>query len=127
MTLADTLAGVLSAVMSVEAEEDGALTLRHDGTIASLRVVTVAEGLEMVSLTQMLAWDLPVGPDLLKKVVALGQTNMLGAIVVADQTQGQADVLLRYNFPAGNLDEGALQTLVLMVLTAGTAVREALV
>ncbi len=126
MTLADTLAGVLSAVMSVEAEEDGALTLRHDGTIASLRVVTVAEGLEMVSLTQMLAWDLPVGPDLLKKVVALGQTNMLGAIVVADQTQGQADVLLRYNFPAGTLDEGALQTLVLMVLTAGTAVREAL-
>ena len=41
-------------------EDDGALTVHHDGTVASLRVVTIAEGLDMVSLTQILAWDLPL-------------------------------------------------------------------
>ena len=49
--LADALAGVLR----LEADDDGALTVRHDGTVASLRTVTVADGLEMVSLTQVLA------------------------------------------------------------------------
>ena len=58
MVSAPRLADVLGQVMSVDVEDDGALTVRHDDTFASLRMVMIADGLEMISLTQMLAWDL---------------------------------------------------------------------
>jgi hypothetical protein len=131
MALADRLGEVLAAVMSVETEDDDALTVRHDGTVASLRVVTIADGLEMVSLTQMLAWDLPNSAELCKSVAALANTTMLGTVAMAEQVGGtagdKADVMLRYNFPAGGLDDRALQTLMLMVLAGGAAARRVLV
>jgi hypothetical protein len=37
-----------------------------------------------------------------------------------------ADVLLRYNFPAGGLSDDALRTLILMVLASGADIRRAL-
>jgi hypothetical protein len=126
MDLADRLGDVLAAVMSVETEDDGSLTVRHDGTVASLRVVTIADGLEMLSLTQMLVWDLPSGAGLRKNVAALAHTTMLGTVTMAERAGGQADVMLRYNFPAGGLDDRALQTLMLMVLDGGVAARRAL-
>ena len=127
MALADRVAGALAAVMPVETTDDGAITVRHDGTVASLRAVTIADGLEMVSLTQMLAWDLPTGTDLRKNVAALAHTTMLGTVTMAEQPGGKADVMLRYNFPAGGLEDEALQTLVLMVLAGGAAARQALI
>ena len=57
-SLQERLASVLRDVLPVEEESDGALTVRHDGTFASLRVVTIAEDLDLVSLTQIVAWDL---------------------------------------------------------------------
>ena len=57
-SLQERLLTVLSEVLPVEEESDGALTVHHDGTIASLRVVTINEDLDLVSLTQMVAWDL---------------------------------------------------------------------
>lgn len=59
-SLPDRLASILRDVLPAEEEPDGALTVRHDGTFASLRVVSIAEDLELVSLTQILAWDLPL-------------------------------------------------------------------
>jgi hypothetical protein len=38
-----------------------------------------------------------------------------------------ADVLLRYNFPAAGLTDGALRTLIMMVLATGADVRRELV
>lgn len=125
-SLASRLDAVLSAVLAVQAEDDGALTVRHDGTVASLRTVTIADGLEMVSLTQVLAWELPLNARLRKSVAALANSTMLGTVTLAERPRRLADVMLRYNFPAGGLDEQALQTLVLMVLDGGTAVARAL-
>ena len=127
MNLADRLGDILAAVMSVDTEDDGSLTVRHDGTVASVRVVAIAEGLEMVSLTQMLAWDLPCDAELWRSVAALAHTTTLGTITLAEQAGGIADVMLRYNFPAGGLDDRALQTLMLMVLDGGVAARRELV
>lgn len=120
------LADVLAGVLRLEADEDGALTVRHDGTVASLRIVTVADGLEMVSLTQVLAWDLALNADLRKRVAAQTATTMLGTVTLVERPRRKADVMLRYNFPAGGLGPSALQTLVLMVLDAGAGVRRAL-
>ena len=60
MELAERLPTVLAEILPVQREDDGALTVQHEQTFASLRVVTIAEGLELVSLTQVLAWDLPL-------------------------------------------------------------------
>lgn len=120
------LCEILAGVLPVQAEDDGALTVRHDGTVASLRTVTIADGLEMVSITQVLAWDVPVNADLRKSVAAQANSTLLGTVTLSGQPGRRADVMLRYNFPGGGLSDTALQTLVLMVLDTGAQVRRAL-
>lgn len=126
MTLAARLTEALREVMPVDVEEDGALTVRHDGTFASLRTVTIAEDIEMVSVTQVLAWDLPVTADLRKRVATQAQSTMLGTVTLVEQPGKRGDVMLRYNFPGDGLNDQALQTLVLMVLAGGVEARAAL-
>lgn len=116
----------LSVVLPVHTEDDGALTVRHDGTVASLRTVTIAEGLQMVSITQVLAWDVPVNADLRQRVAAQANSTLLGTVTLSEQPGRRGDVMLRYNFPGGGLGDAALQTLVLMVLDTGAQVRTAL-
>ena len=120
------LADVLAHVIGVQVEDDGALTVRHDGTVASLREVTIAEGLELISLNLLLAWDLPLDADLRERVAAQANSTLFGTIALTERPGGLADVMLRYNFPAGGLDPSALRTLVLMVLAGGTAAAAAI-
>ncbi|MGV0794552.1 hypothetical protein [Mycolicibacterium sp. XJ1819] len=133
----DRLAAVLGEVSPVQRESDGAVTVSHDGTFASLRVVEIAAGLEMVSLTQILAWDLPLDAKLRTTVADHAHQTLLGTVSltaksVAGQAGGKrakkvADVLLRYNFPGAGLTDDALRTLIMMVLATGADVRRALV
>jgi len=116
----------LAEVVAVEAADDGALTVRHDSTFASLRSVRIADGLQMISLTQVLAWDLPLNAGLRKSVAAQTNATMLGTVTLVERPGKRADVMLRYNFPSGGLSRSALQTLVLMVLDTGVAVRRAI-
>ena len=115
------LADALAPVIGVQVEDDGALTVRYDGTVASLREVTIAEGLELISLSQLLAWDLPLNADLRERVAVQANSATFGTITLTERPGGLADVMLRYNFPAGGLNPSALQILVLMVLAGGTA------
>ncbi|MCB0931632.1 MAG: hypothetical protein KDB71_06995 [Mycobacterium sp.] len=113
---------VLAEILPVELSEDSALTVGHDGTFASLRPVTIADGLQMVALTQMLAWDLPLDDDLRGTVTEQAGKTTLGTVSLVARGD-QADVVLRYNFPAGGLSDSALQTLVMLVLATGAEVR----
>src|SRR5882757_5984153 len=108
-TLLQQLTSALDEVMTVVEESDGALTVTVDGIVASLRVVTIAEGLEMVSLTQILAWDLPLDTEIRAKVGQLAHDTVLGTVSLAEQVAGggTADVTLRYNFPAAGLTDDA--------------------
>ena len=104
MPAAHHIADVLAKVASVEVTGDGALTVRHDGTFASLRTVTIADGLELISLTQALAWDLVPDAELRKSVAAQASRTMLGTVTLVEHPDGgldaeRADVVLRYNFP----------------------------
>jgi hypothetical protein len=123
--LVDRLASALEEVMPVRKEEDGALTVQHDGTFASLRVVTVGDDLELIALSQILVWD--VKPDRrFRKQVATSARNMaLGTLTMLDK-KDHSDVMLRYNFPGNGLSEDGLRMLILMVLSAGVDVRQAL-
>lgn len=125
--LSQRLAAVLAEVLTVNEEADGALTVSHDGTLASLRTVSIADGLELVSLNQVLAWDLPLTKKLRDRVTERAQNSQFGTVVLveksdqgADQAAAKtADVLLRYNFPGAGLADDALRILVLLVLDAG--------
>lgn len=125
-SLQDRLASILGEILSVDAESDGALTVRHDGTIASLRVVNIAEDLDLVSLTQVLAWDLPLTKKVSDQVAEQGrQVNFGSVTMLAKGKSGSktGDVMLRYNFPGAGLTDDALRTLVLLVLDSGAQIR----
>ena len=128
--LQERLATVLDDILPVQREDDGALTVHHDETFASLRVVTIAEGLEMVSLTQILVWDLPVDSKIRNKIAGHARESLLGTVSLVEKSAGAkgnskkaGDVLLRYNFPAAGLTDDALRTLILLVLSTGSDVR----
>jgi hypothetical protein len=96
-------------------------------------VVTIAEDLDLVSLTQVLAWDLLLDKNLRAKVAKHAHDTLLGTVSLVEKTgpaggnaKKVSDVLLRYNFPAAGLTDDALRTLVLMVLSTGSDVRRAL-
>lgn len=143
-TLLERLTSALGEVTTLVEESDGALTISVDGSVASLRVVTIAEGLEMVSLTQPLAWDLPLTNKIRERVADQAGRTMLGTVALVEKASDGpdtaangsstkatrrtaakrvADVMLRYNFPAAGLSEDALRTLILLVLTTGADVR----
>lgn len=141
-SLLQQLSSALGEVMSVVEEDDDALTVTVDGSVASVRVVTIAEGLEMVSLTQPLAWDLPLNNKIRERVAGHASRTMLGSVVLVEKlvttpangstpkgsarkspAKKVADVMLRYNFPAAGLTDDALRTLILMVLATGADVR----
>jgi hypothetical protein len=123
--LQQRLVSVLEGFLAVREEEDGALTVQHDATFASLRVVAVAEGLDLVSLSQILAWDVPLDRRIRAKVAELARDTMLGTVTLVEKKR-LGEVLLRYNFPGGGLSDDALRTLILMVLSTGADIRRAL-
>jgi hypothetical protein len=134
-SLQERLLTVLSEVLPVDEESDGALTVRHGGTIASLRVVTITEDLDLVSLTQIIAWDLALTKKIRDSVTAQSQNTLLGSVSLVEKAaEGDtkrnsgkaADVMQRYNFPGAGLSDDALRTLILMVLDKGAEIRTVL-
>jgi hypothetical protein len=133
-SLQERLLAVLSEVLPVDAESDGALTVHHGGTIASLRVVTITDDLDLVSLTQMVAWDLVLTKKIRDNVAGQSHATLLGSVTLTEKAGGgntkrnsgkAADVVLRYNFPGNGLNDEALRTLILMVLDKGAEIRRA--
>ena len=119
MNLQRRLVTVLDEILTIQEEDDGAVTVRHDDTFASLRVVAIAEGLEMVSLTQILAWDLPLDSKIRARVAQHAHDTLLGTVSLVEKnvaakrnSKKTADVMLRYNFPAAGLTDEALSTLI---------------
>jgi hypothetical protein len=135
-SLQERLASILRDVVPVEEEPDGGLTVRHNGTFASLRVVNIVEGLDLVSLTQVLAWDLPLTKKIGDLVAQHARNTNFGSVTVVEKVSAKAvqrnsgksaaktvDVMLRYNFPGAGLTDDALRTLILLVLDSGAQMR----
>ena len=138
-SLQERLGSILRDVLPVEDEPDGGLTVHHDATFASLRVVNIAEGLDLVSLTQIVAWDLPLTKKLSDQVAKLAHDSNFGNVTMVEKVSDKAaqrnsgkgasktaDVMLRYNFPGAALTDDALRTLILLVLDTGAQIRRAL-
>lgn len=138
-SLQERLASILGDVLALQEETDGALTVHHDGTIASLRVVNIAEGLDLVSLTQIVAWDLPLTKKVSEQVARQARDSNFGSVSLIEKVNDKAvqrnsskgaaksaDVMLRYNFPGAGLTDDALRTLILLVLDTGAQIRRTL-
>jgi hypothetical protein len=150
-TLQEQLATALRDVLPIEEEPDGALTVRHEGTFASLRVVNIVEDLDLISLTQILGWDLPLTKKLSDQVAKQARDINFGSVTLTEKVSEKvsekaaprdsgkaapktasktapktADVMLRYNFPGAGLSDDALRTLILLVLDGGARIRSAL-
>jgi hypothetical protein len=138
-SLRERLGSILREVLPVEDEPDGGLTVHHDATFASLRVVNIAEGLDLVSLTQIVAWDLPLTKKLSDQVAKQAHDSNFGNVTMVEKVSDKAaqrnsgkgasktaDVMLRYNFPGAGLTDDALRTLILLVLDTGAQVRRVL-
>ena len=142
-SLQERLASVLSDVLRIEEEPDGGLTVHHGGTFASLQVVNIVEDLDLVSLTQIVAWDLPLTKKLSDQVAGHARDSNFGAVTLVEKVADKAaqrnsgkgaaktafktaDVMLRYNFPGAGLTDDALRTLILLVLDSGARMRDTL-
>ncbi|RDI54172.1 hypothetical protein [Nocardia mexicana] len=106
--------------------EDGGFGFEYEGALCSLRGVNLSPGLDVLTLTCVLAWDRPLKPQLHKRVADRNSALQFGSITIFGHEK-LADVILRYTFPAAGLDDEALTTMLLLVLSGAGRARQGLV
>ena len=127
-SIADQLAiarAALERFHDVTVDDDGALTFAHGGVVCALQGLDLEDGLPVLNLTCVVAWDLPAESDVPSQV-ALGLGE--GLFGTARVIRGDAgwDVTWRYAFPASGLDEKAMGTLLMLVVSGASSLRAAL-
>ncbi|MET8776364.1 hypothetical protein AB0H49_16010 [Nocardia sp. NPDC050713] len=111
--------------IDVRVDPEGSLGFQYEGALCSLRAVTLAPGLDVLSTTCVLAWDRPLKPQLHKRVAERNNNLQFGSLTVIGRDK-LADVILRYTFPAAGLDDQALTTMLLLVLSGAGRARQGL-
>ena len=114
----------------VQVDDDGALTFAHGGVVCAVQGTELDEGLPVLNLTCVVAWDLPPDPDPERDVptrVALGAGEGLFGTPRVIRGEHGWDVTLRYAFPAAGLDEKAMGTLLMLVVSSASSMRTELV
>ncbi|WP_442942687.1 hypothetical protein [Nocardia sp. NBC_01503] len=106
--------------------EDGGLGFEFDGSLCSLRGVNLSPGLDVLTLTCVLAWDRPLKPQLHKRVAERNAALQFGSITIVGHDK-LADIILRYTFPAAGLADEPLATMLLLVLSGAGRARQGLV
>ncbi|OLT20412.1 hypothetical protein BJF78_09530 [Pseudonocardia sp. CNS-139] len=106
----------------VTVDEDGALTFAHGGVVCALQGFELEEGLAVLNLTCVVAWDLPVDTDVPIRVALGAGEGLFGTPRVIRGAAGW-DVTLRYAFPAAGLDEKAMGTLLMLVVGNASTLR----
>ncbi len=105
----------------VVVDDDGTLTFAHGGVVCAVQGTELEEGLPVLNLTCVVAWDLPA--DDVPTRVALGAgEGLFGTPRVVRGERGW-DVTFRYAFPAAGLDEKAMGTLLMLVVAGASSMR----
>ena len=115
----------LTPFVDFTANDDGSVSFSYEGALCSLRAVTLSPGLDVLSLTCVLAWDRPLGAKLVKRVADRNDALQFGSISVIGNGK-LADVVMRYTFPAAGLADDALATMLLLVLSGAQLSRQGL-
>ncbi|TWP45783.1 hypothetical protein FKR81_38065 [Lentzea tibetensis] len=116
----DAARAALELFHDVAVDDDGALSFRHGDVPCAVQGMELAEGLTVLSLTCVVAWDLP--GDVATFVAERAGQGMFGTLGVIKTGQG-TDVTLRYAFPADGLKPEPLSTLLMLVVSTASQVR----
>ncbi|MGC0364647.1 hypothetical protein ABH922_002631 [Rhodococcus sp. 27YEA15] len=119
-------AASLAHFASVDVAPDGSLGFQYAGALCSIQAMNLSDGLDVIAMTCVLAWDRPVSAALHRKVADRNRTIQFGSIAVFAHGS-LADVILRYTFPAAGLDDEALTTILLLVLGGADSARQGLI
>lgn len=106
----------------VQVDDDGAVTFAHGGVVCAVQGVELEEGLPVLNLTCVVAWDLPLESDVPTRVALGAGEGLFGTPRVIRGEHGW-DVTLRYAFPAAGLDEKAMGTLLMLVVGSASGLR----
>lgn len=112
----------LGEMVELSADDDGSLSFEFEGCLCSTRVVELAAGLDVVSMTCVLAWDVDLSDELRARAEEARRMVQFGSVQVVDRGL-QADLLLQYVFPAGGLSRVALTTMLMLVLGGASDAR----
>jgi hypothetical protein len=110
----------------VTADDDGSLTFVHGGVVCALQGLDLEEGLPVLNLTCVVAWDLPAESDVPAQVALGVGEGLFGTPRVIRGSAGW-DITWRYAFPAAGLDEKAMGTLLMLVVSGASSLRAVLV
>jgi hypothetical protein len=106
----------------VRVDDDGALAFRHSEVPCAVQAMQLVEGLTLLSLTCVVAWDLPDEPALAISAAERAGQGLFGTLGVVHTERGM-DVTLRYAFPADGLTVSALGTLLMLVVSTASQLR----
>ncbi len=120
--LLDAARTALERFQDVTVDDDGSLTFRHSEVPCAVQAVELVEGLVMLSLTCVVAWDLPDDGELSERVAIRAGQGLFGTLGLV-RTERGADLMLRYAFPAAGLGSVALGTLLMLVVSAASQIR----
>lgn len=120
--LLDAARDALERYQEVSVDDDGALTFRHSEVPCAVQAVELAEGLVVLSLTCVVAWDLPAEVEVAEQVATRAGQGLFGTLGLI-RTERGSDVTLRYAFPAVGLDTTPLGTLLMLVVSTASQVR----
>lgn len=121
----DVARKALEQYHDVTVDDDGALTFAHGGVVCAVQGLQLEEGLDVLNLTCVVAWDLPADQDIPTQVALGAGEGLFGTPRVIRGEHGW-DVTLRYAFPATGLDEKAMGTLLMLVVSSASSLRAAL-
>lgn len=126
---AETTARLLTAAREalelfheVHVDDDGALSFRHGEVPCAVQAMQLADGLTMLSLTCVVAWDLPDEPGLAVSAAERAGQGLFGTLGVVHTERGM-DVTLRYAFPADGLAPSPLSTILMLVVSTASQLR----
>lgn len=120
--LLTTASEALEQFHEVHVDDDGALTFRHGDVPCAVQAMQLAEGLTVLSLTCVVAWDLQDSPSLAASAAERAGQGLFGTLGVVHTDRG-LDVTLRYTFPAAGLNAAALGTLLMLVVSTASQLR----
>jgi hypothetical protein len=118
----DVARAALERYHDVEVDDDGAVTFAHGGVVCAVQGVQLEEGLPVLNITCVVAWDLPLESDVPTRVALGAGESLFGTPRVIRGERGW-DVTLRYAFPASGLDEKAMGTLLMLVVSSASSMR----
>ncbi|WP_199442293.1 hypothetical protein [Umezawaea beigongshangensis] len=106
----------------VHVDDDGALSFLHAEVPCAVQALQLAEGLTVLSLTCVVAWDLPQDRNLAVSAAERAGQGLFGTLGVVHTDRGM-DVTLRYAFPAEGIRPEPLSTLLMLVVSTASQLR----